>query len=59
MNKTIYHIYKDKKNLCGIVSDNAISKGNRTLEEIKKIIDSNKTHIKLCKKCKQIMENEE
>lgn len=58
MGKITYHIYKNKKNLCGMISDNAISQGNRTLKEIKEIINNNKKFIQLCKKCKQIMENE-
>ena len=53
--KVIYHI-KDKKNICGIVSDNVIPKKNRTLEEIERIIEPNINFIRLCKKCKQIME---
>lgn len=56
MDKIVYHI-KDKKNLCGASSDNAIIGSDKTLEDIKEIINNNTKHIKLCKRCKRIMEN--
>jgi len=54
MDKFIYHI-KDKKNLCGTVSDNTIFKNTRTIENIQEIINENTKFIKLCKKCKSAM----
>lgn len=57
MSKIVYHI-KDKKNLCGTSSDDSIVKGKRTLEDIDEIVEYNSKFIRLCKKCKKIMENQ-
>lgn len=55
MGKIIYHI-RDKKNLCGLSSDNFIIKNNKSLKDILQIINNNSKFITLCKRCKKSMD---